>query len=422
MKSLANLLQRLENEPTQAIIRGSLIEGKTNIVPRNKETFAATARQWCMIDIDSLEWDGDIQDHEAMLSYAIQQLPIEFQSVDCYYHFSSSMGIKSGIRVHLWFWLDRACSDDEMKAWLSGYPVDPHLFNPIQIHLTANPRFIDGAVDPYPNRSGIFEVGGGLSTVSVPSDLAARTAVTRAASRQRSRGKTGLLDPVDIIRDPDSGLAVDGREQLMFLLSNEVMRELVTAKNTPSEEDVTTALWSRFCEEADINIVSERGAWTIEDAASKAKARLQELESGAYDFVSRSDRTMLVAGTGTVKRPKLIGAIEAQSELNNILDDFFEDLAEGANPRAAIRLTMGTGKTKKTITHLKTYLQGEYRRRIEVYVPRHDLADEWQESLEGINAMVTHVYPRTGGEWDKDAKIYPYPIMCQRAETEVSGE
>ena len=51
----------------------------------------------------------------------------------------------------------------------------------------------------------------------------------------------------------------------MFLLSNEVMRELVTATHTPSQEDVTTALWSRFGEEADISIVWERGAWTIAD-------------------------------------------------------------------------------------------------------------------------------------------------------------
>ena len=260
------------------------------------------------------------------------------------------MGIKHGIRVHLWFWLDRPCSDDEMKAWLSSCPVDLRLFNPIQVHLTANPCFLDGAIDPYPNRSGLFEVGSGVSTVPVPSDLATRTAVTQAASRQRSTGKTGLLDPPDIIRDPATGLAIDGREQLMFLLSNEVMRELVTAKHTPSEQEVITDLWSRFCEEADISVVSERGAWTIADAASKAKARLQELESGAYDFVSRSDRTTLVPGTGQVKRPKLIGAIEAQSELDNILDDFFEDLAEGANLRAAIRLTMGAGKTKRTDT------------------------------------------------------------------------
>ena len=71
LQSLCELLQRLESEPTQTIIRGSLIAGKKNHLSRNKETFSATARQWCMIDIDSLEWDGDIQDHEAMLSYAI---------------------------------------------------------------------------------------------------------------------------------------------------------------------------------------------------------------------------------------------------------------------------------------------------------------------------------------------------------------
>ena len=60
LKSLSQLLQRLENDPSQTIIRGSLIEDQTNPVSRNKETFTATPRQWCMIDIDSLAWDGDI--------------------------------------------------------------------------------------------------------------------------------------------------------------------------------------------------------------------------------------------------------------------------------------------------------------------------------------------------------------------------
>ena len=59
---------------------------------------------------------------------------------------------------------------------------------------------------------------------------------------------------------------------------------------------------------------------------------------------------------------------------------------------------------------------GKYVQKIEVYVPRHDLADEWQESLEGINAKVIHVYPRTGGKWDDKVKAYPHPIMCVRAD------
>ncbi|MDB0020486.1 hypothetical protein N9E07_09215 [Planktomarina temperata] len=202
----------------------------------------------------------------------------------------------------------------------------------------------------------------------------------------------------------------------MFLLSNQVMQELVTLEHTPSEEEVTTALWNRFCEEADISVVSDRGRWTTADAASKARARLQELDSGTYDFVSRSDRTTLVVGAGKVERPKLVGAKEAQSELNTILSGFFEDLARGASPRAAVRLTVGTGKTKQTISHLKSYLSDKFQQTIEVYVPRHDLADEWEKSLEGINAKVIHVYPRTGGKWDEEQNSYPNPIMCQRAD------
>ena len=46
----------------------------------------------------------------------------------------------------------------------------------------------------------------------------------------------------------------------MFMLSNEVMREIVTAVQAPSEDDLTEALWVKFCEEADISIVNERGS------------------------------------------------------------------------------------------------------------------------------------------------------------------
>ncbi|MDB0020485.1 hypothetical protein N9E07_09210 [Planktomarina temperata] len=183
LKSLSALLQRLERDPKHTVIRGSLVDGQSSPVPRNKETFIATPRQWCMFDIDSFAWEGDLSDQQAMLSYATQQLPVEFQSVDFWYHFSSSMGIKSGINVHLWFWLERPCSDNELKTWLAGYPVDMRMFNPIQIHLTANPLFNHGAVDPYPNRSGLFEAGTGISTVTVPSDLAFRSAVAPRPQR-----------------------------------------------------------------------------------------------------------------------------------------------------------------------------------------------------------------------------------------------
>ena len=83
LESLSRLLQKLENEPTKTIVRGALVDGQRGSVPRNKETFTATPRQWCMIDIDididSLAWDGDISDQQAMLSYAIHRISYRYQ-------------------------------------------------------------------------------------------------------------------------------------------------------------------------------------------------------------------------------------------------------------------------------------------------------------------------------------------------------
>ena len=416
LESLAAVLKGLEYEPTKTVIRGTFCGSDAIHVRRIKENFGPKPRQWCMIDIDSLPWDGDLEDQKAMIAYASSQLPAEFRSADCWYHFSSSMGIKSGIRVHLWYWLERPCSDDEMKAWLAGCPVDMGLFNPVQIHLTANPHFIDGAVDPYPNRSGLYEAGNGVTTVSVPDDLEVRVKENKRVTIRRTRNKSGVLDPAEIVRDLETGLVIDGREQLMFRLSNEVMLTLVSPQHTPNEDEVTEALWTRFVEEADLSVVSDRGPWTIDDARVKAKARLQELEDGTYSFVSKSDRTTLVAGSNSKEPPHLVSPTKAQEKLSMILADFFDELGAGKSPRAGIRLTMGTGKTRQTISHLKNYLTKSQGQNIEVYVPRHDLASEWEKNLDGINAKVIHVYPRTGGKWEEQAGKYEHDIKCQRAD------
>ena len=147
LQSLASVISGLEGNPTKAVLRGLPLLPENDPVARQSQNFSSISHHWCMIDIDSLPWNGDLQDHKAMLEYTSSQLPPEFQQADCWYHFSSSMGIKQGIRVHLWYWLERPCSDDEMKTWLSGCPVDLGLFNPIQIHLTANPQFVEGVTD-----------------------------------------------------------------------------------------------------------------------------------------------------------------------------------------------------------------------------------------------------------------------------------
>ena len=98
LQSLAGAIGDLEHTATKTVIRGALINPQTGSVARSKDNFVAASRRWCMIDIDSLAWGGDIQDQQAMLEYATSQLPVEFQKADCWYHFSSRMAIKPGIR------------------------------------------------------------------------------------------------------------------------------------------------------------------------------------------------------------------------------------------------------------------------------------------------------------------------------------
>ena len=99
LQSLASVIGRLEGEPTKAVIRGLTLLSESVSVARQSQNFSSTSHHGCMIDIDSLPWNGDLQNHKAMLEYASFHLPPEFQQADCWYHFSSSMGIKAGMRM-----------------------------------------------------------------------------------------------------------------------------------------------------------------------------------------------------------------------------------------------------------------------------------------------------------------------------------
>jgi hypothetical protein len=135
------------------------------------------------------------------------------------------MGIKKGkIRIHLWFWLSRKVIDSEMKAWLDCTPVDLRLFYPVQMHYIARPLFSEGVVDPVPQRSGKHDAGTDRDTVRVPDDLKTRTQAT--LSKPRHVRQDGVVESQDIIRDPSTGLVINGRERLLFDLSDQAKAEL----------------------------------------------------------------------------------------------------------------------------------------------------------------------------------------------------
>lgn len=307
ISELSDFLLELQDDPSRCVIRGVPIDETTTSTRRTLGNIREVTASWCMIDIDELEWLGDPSDHLGMLTHAVSKLPKEFKGVDFHYQFSASMGIKEGIRVHLWFWLSRPCSDLEMKAWLAGYPVDLSLFNPIQIHLTANPLFVHADDEPKLVRSGFISGDDQSAQVEVPSNLMAQAKVIQGYSRQRHRGVSRALDPSTIIRDEVTGLVIDGREQLLFLLSTRAMRTLTTSSYTPTEDELTQEIWRLFNLDADLSVVSDRGPWTLEHARTKARDRLREHQTGSYSYVSRSDRVLLPTMIPP-KRPELCSA------------------------------------------------------------------------------------------------------------------
>ena len=70
LPSLASVIGGSEAETTKAVIRRLPLLPENEPVARQSQNFFNASHHWCMINIDSLPWDGDLHDHKAMLEYA----------------------------------------------------------------------------------------------------------------------------------------------------------------------------------------------------------------------------------------------------------------------------------------------------------------------------------------------------------------
>ena len=407
-----DVLSKLQGQTHQAVIRGKLIEGISSTETRRLSrpsgdtpaSFEDCPRRWVMLDIDDLSLPEDFRDIDGkadeIISHAVSFLPSEFESAKCVYQWSGSMGVKTDkIRVHLWYWLHRPVSDQELKAWLSDSPVDKHLFNPVQIHYTANPILGDGVVEPIKKRVGLFEPEGATDTVAAPDDL---EVLQPKEKMRRTVGASGIIDDQEIVRDQDTGLVIDGRERLLLQCSNKAMRDLLSdsSDGAPSIEAIENLTWDLFSAEADLS----DGKWDKTSARKEAERRVEELEAGSYTFTSRHDATILVPTSGPFENPEFVSRDEGQVRLEEGLSRLFERIDK--QPKMALRITMGAGKTQQTLRKLRDYLAENRGKRVEIYVPRHDLAQQYVQDIEelgGFRAKVIHVKPRSDTR-DRDIK------------------
>lgn len=229
MRELSALLSELEQQSKSCIIRGRFIgheaarglyeseiardaaRGKKTPMPREgytlrrKAFFKDRRLHYFFVDIDGflVEHGVDPVTHpvEAILQFIRKHLPVCFEGVSFHWQLSSGAGHPKNagvLKAHVTFWLQDPYLGEELEAWVKAVqaPIDTSVFRCVQPNYTAAPVFVDGAVDPVPQRSGFYEGWSGDEVPLVIEEAVLQSA--RGARRERSemvdpRGKPGLI-------------------------------------------------------------------------------------------------------------------------------------------------------------------------------------------------------------------------------------
>ena len=167
--ALHDMLRNVLHRPNTAVVRGALLNGpKARKIRRlayedretgDQPTLRDVPRRWLAIDCDDVPRPDNLPagDLAACADLAIELLPAPLHRAACIVQASGGHGIKPGIRLRLWYWLDRPMSGSELKRWLKGL-CDVSVFNCAQPIYTAAPLFEAPRTDHLPER--LFEYPG----------------------------------------------------------------------------------------------------------------------------------------------------------------------------------------------------------------------------------------------------------------------
>ena len=177
LAALHRILVVLLHRPDCAVVRGVPVDARrmTNVrrlayrdlETGDEPTLGEAAHCWLALDVDGVARPDDTPpgDLAACGDLAIQQLPSAFHDARCLIAASASHGLKPGVRLRLWYWLDRPMAGAELKRWFQGAPADPSVFGSAQLIYTAAPIFADRVHDHLPTR---LIARSGRDTVAVP--------------------------------------------------------------------------------------------------------------------------------------------------------------------------------------------------------------------------------------------------------------
>ena len=182
LDAIHRLLTVLLHRPDCAVVRGVPLDADRMLNVRRLAfrdpdtgdwpTLGEAPHHWLALDLDNVARPDALPPSNlaACGALAIRRLPAAFKDARCLVQASASHGIKPGVRLRLWYWLDRQTTELELKRWLQGTPADPSVFRIAQPIYTAAPIFAGGAHDHLPVR--LFVLCGTRATVPVPSAAA----------------------------------------------------------------------------------------------------------------------------------------------------------------------------------------------------------------------------------------------------------
>lgn len=198
LRELASALYHRRGQSRTVLVPGKLAPGITpnRQTRRTNETLLDCDRQWLFIDVDGVRKDAGVlnveQIAEQIADFRDTDLPDYFKGAECYWHASSSAGLKPGLRVHLLFWMDRPACLASLAEWAkSGWAkipdsnksiIDTGIYQPSRVLFIADPVFHDGLASPMEVRHGRIA---GTPTVSLPDSVV--TLEAHEAKKERAR-------------------------------------------------------------------------------------------------------------------------------------------------------------------------------------------------------------------------------------------
>ncbi|MBA4381853.1 MAG: hypothetical protein C0406_04735 [Sideroxydans sp.] len=165
IQHLSEIIRGNASRKEVALIRGCDPAAKEKIGTRSSGDFPehSEGTPWVMLDIDGIDVpEGMSTISQEAVEWLIQQkLPEPFKAVKCFYQFSSSAGVcksdgsllKDGLRVHLFYFLNRRVLGKTLDAFLSLHCLEAGFFE--KAFDKGGTPIIRLGIDPAPIRSSV---------------------------------------------------------------------------------------------------------------------------------------------------------------------------------------------------------------------------------------------------------------------------